>query len=159
MKTHRYEAIIKWTGNKGSGTADYKAYNRDHLISMKGKPDIYGSSDVAFRGDKERYSPEDLLVVSLSACHMLWYLHLCAVNGVVVTAYTDRPEGTMEELTDGSGKFTEVVLHPAVTVSDPAMTGRAETLHPEAHRLCFIARSVNFPVRHKPFITADPTFQ
>lgn len=147
---HHYKATIKWTGNKGAGTTSYRAYEREHTISIDNKPDISGSSDPAFRGDKTRHNPEDLLVSSLSACHMLWYLHLCADNGVVVVDYSDNATGTMQETEDGGGHFTEVTLNPVVTVTDKSMIDKANELHKKANELCFIANSVNFPVRHQP---------
>ena len=101
-----------WTGNRGEGTASYRGYGRDHVLSVKDKPEIPGSSDPSFRGDPQRYNPEELLVASLSSCHMLWYLHLCAVSGVVVVDYRDEAGGTMEETADGGGFFREVVLKP-----------------------------------------------
>ncbi|MBL0743204.1 OsmC family protein [Chryseolinea lacunae] len=148
--THHYTTTLAWTGNKGNGTADYKGYERSHLLSAEGKPEIPGSSDPKFRGDKTRYNPEELLVASLSSCHMLWYLHVCAVNGVIVTDYVDNAAGTMRENADGSGEFLEVTLHPVVTVKDKSMTDKANALHDEAHAMCFIARSVSFPVHHMP---------
>jgi len=150
MKKHTYKATVTWTGNLGTGTSDYKAYSRDHIISGSDKKDIEGSSDPSFRGDKTRYSPEDLLLDALSACHMLWYLHLCAVNGVIVTAYEDHSTATMAENADGSGQFTAAILNPHVTVQDESMRSKADALHHEAHKLCFIARSVNFPVHLNP---------
>ena len=149
-RSHIYKANITWRGNRGTGTTDYKSYDRDHDISMEGKPVIPASSDAAFRGDKSRYSPEDLLVSSLSGCHMLWYLHLCAVNGVVVVDYTDNAEGEMVENNDGSGQFSSVTLRPRVAITESHMIEKAQSLHEDAHRMCFIARSVNFPVTHKP---------
>ncbi len=148
MKSHRYKATVSWTGNQGKGTSAYSGYSRDHKISLEGRPIIDGSSDPAFRGNKEKYSPEDLLVSSLSACHMLWYLHLCSVNDVVVTDYVDHVEGVMEETNDGSGQFTEVILHPQVTVTEKTMVEKANSLHLDANKMCFIARSVKFPVHH-----------
>lgn len=156
MKQHTYNATITWTGNQGSGTADYKSYSRDHTISGAHKKDIEGSSDPSFRGDKTRHSPEDLLLDSISACHMLWYLHLCAVNGVHVTAYEDHATATMAENKDGSGQFTEATLNPKVTVRHESMIEKANALHHEANKLCFIARSVNFPVHHKPLAFTKP---
>ncbi|HLI93467.1 MAG TPA: OsmC family protein [Puia sp.] len=151
-KEHRYMSHLRWTGNKGAGTADYRAYDRDHVLSAPGKPEIPGSSDPTFRGNPQRYNPEELLVSSLSSCHMLWYLHLAAINGVVVTAYEDNAEGTMVEAPDGGGHFRLVVLHPIVTVIDPSMAEKAMALHHDAHKLCFIASSMNFPVEHQPQI-------
>src|SRR5208337_3980000 len=119
-REHHYSTKIVWTGNTGKGTADYRAYARDHEIRAPGKPIIPGSSDPAFRGDLARYNPEDLLVASLSACHMLWYLHLCAANGVVVMEYEDAAQGTMVEKADGSGAFVEVTLRPAVKIAADA---------------------------------------
>jgi organic hydroperoxide reductase OsmC/OhrA len=158
-KLHTYDAVVTWTGDRGTGTSHYAAYDRTHEITAAGQPAIAGSSDAAFRGDPARWNPEQLLVVSLAQCHMLWYLHLAAVAGVVVTGYVDRAVGTMAEQADGGGQFVEVVLHPTVTVSDAAMAERAMELHDRAHELCFIARSVNFPVRHEASIgaAADPT--
>ena len=150
MKTHHYLTNLNWTGNTGRGTGSYTAYKRDYIISVGGKAEIKGSSDPAFRGDTTRYNPEELLVASLSSCHMLWYLHLCAEAGIVVTAYTDAAEGTMAETHEGSGHFTEVVLKPVVTVADAAMVETANQLHGKANKMCFIANSCNFPVHHKP---------
>jgi organic hydroperoxide reductase OsmC/OhrA len=153
--THRYELTIRWTGNVGTGTSDYRGYGRDHEINGDGKPALLGSSDPAFRGDAARWNPEELLVAVLSQCHMLWYLHLCADGGVVVTGYTDTPVGTMTmDATGGGGQFTDVILRPAVTVADPSMTDKAMALHDEVSAVCFIARSVNFPVRHEPTVRA-----
>lgn len=153
MKQHHYEIKVEWTGNQGQGTLNYRAYTRDHKISAGGKyQEIMGSSDPAFLGDKTRYNPEELFVSTLSTCHMLWFLHLCAVNHIVVTDYTDNATGIMEEAGDGSGRFTEVTLHPVVTISDPAQTDRTNALHAEAHQLCFIANSCNFPVKHRPSV-------
>ena len=149
-KTHHYTTVLTWTGNKGEGTAHYKAYDRDHILSVAGKPDIPGSSDPSFRGNRERYNPEELLVASLSSCHMLWYLHLCSVNNIVVVDYRDQAEGLMMEKPDGSGYFKEVVLRPVVTITDASGVEKAKALHHEANRFCFIASSMNFPVRHEP---------
>jgi organic hydroperoxide reductase OsmC/OhrA len=149
-RAHRYEATVVWTGNRGEGTATYRAYARDHEVTADGRPAIHGSSDPVFRGNPERWNPEQLLVASLSQCHLLEYLHQCAVSGVVVVAYEDHPEGVMTETDGGGGRFTEVTLRPLVTVADPSMTEAAHELHGPAHELCFIANSVNFPVRHEP---------
>jgi organic hydroperoxide reductase OsmC/OhrA len=137
---------VRWTGDLGTGTSGYRAYKRDHEISAPGKPVIPGSSDPTFRGDPARYNPEEMLVATLSTCHMLWYLHLCAEAGIVVTAYTDEPRGWMSEAEDGGGSFTEVALRPRVRVTSGADPEKAKELHERAHHLCFIARSVNFPV-------------
>jgi organic hydroperoxide reductase OsmC/OhrA len=147
MKRHTYEVKMNWTGNDGEGTKDYRSYRRDHEIFAGDKGPILGSSDPAFRGDAQRFSPEELLVSTLSSCHMLWYLHLCSVNGVVVLDYRDTALGEMDENADGSGQFTRVTLRPKITVALGSDRVRALTLHEEAHRFCFIARSVNFPVR------------
>jgi organic hydroperoxide reductase OsmC/OhrA len=155
MREHRYAALVRWTGNRGEGTASYRAYGREHEVEAEGKPTIAASSDPAFRGDPERWNPEELLVASLSQCHLLEFLHLCAVNGVVVTAYEDRPEGVMSETDDGGGHFDLVVLRPTVTVASEEMAARANELHEDAHRLCFIANSVNFPVRHEPEVVVQ----
>ena len=151
-KEHCYRPVITWTGNTGEGTADYKAYEREHVISAPGKPDIPGSSDANFRGDATRWNPEDLFVVSASTCHMLWYLHLCAVNRVVVLDYRDEPEGLMIEQADGSGAFARIVLRPQVKLSAASSEDKARELHHEAHRNCFIANSV------KCEIAAEPSF-
>ncbi len=151
-KQHHYRIVNEWTGNRGLGTTGYRDYSRDHVISVEDKGDIPGSSDPAFLGDATRHNPEELLVASISACHMLWYLHLCAEAGVIVAGYVDHATGTMEVAADGSGRFTEVALHPTVTVGDAAMVEKAEALHGQVGKYCFIARSVNFPIRHLPVI-------
>jgi organic hydroperoxide reductase OsmC/OhrA len=149
MGHHYYKATTTWIGNRGQGTADYKAYERNHTIHIPGKPVLACSSDPSFRGDKSRHNPEELLVSALSGCHMLWYLHLCAANGIVITSYVDEASGTMEENKDGSGQFVEVILTPKVTVTDKSMIDKAHALHLDANKMCFIASSVKFPVHHK----------
>ena len=152
MKIHHYQSTVTWTGNKGNGTSDYTSYSRDHVISIPNKPDLLGSSDTVFRGDGTKYNPEDMLLASLSVCHMLWYLHLCADEGINVMSYTDSPKGTMEEYQGSGGKFIEVILNPLITIEFPDMIDRALSLHEKAHSCCFIANSVNFPVKHIPVI-------
>lgn len=149
-KLHQYQTSLTWAGNKGSGTMDYRSYDRSYVISIDQKPDILGSSDSAFLGDKNKHNPEDLLVSSLSACHMLWYLHLCSQHGIIVLDYKDNAVGRMSEDTDGSGRFTEVVLHPTVVIASEGDIEKANALHAEANKMCFIANSCNFPVKHEP---------
>jgi organic hydroperoxide reductase OsmC/OhrA len=152
-RQHAYRTDLTWTGNLGTGTDTYRSYRRTHEVTAPGLPPISGSADPHFRGDADRWNPEQLLLAALSQCHLLSYLHVCAVAGVVVTAYTDQAGGTMEETGDGGGHFAEVVLRPAVEVASADMAERALALHDRAHRLCFIANSVNFPVRHDPTVT------
>ena len=151
-RQHSYTIRTEWTGNLGEGTATYRAYSRDHIISATGRPDLPGSSDPAFRGDGSRWNPEVLLVASLSSCHMLWYLHLCAQAKIAVLDYRDDAVGTMLEDADGGGRFSAVVLRPVVTLARGADATLARALHEEAHRLCFIANSVNFPVSIEPSV-------
>ena len=157
MSSHFYKTTINWTGNLGTGTSSYKAYGRNHEISADDKPTISASSDPTFRGDRMRYNPEELFVSSISSCHMLWYLHLCSEAGIIVIDYSDNATGIMREAQDGSGKFIEVTLHPAVIVSDASMIEKANALHHNAHEMCFIANSCNFPILHKPTCTAQST--
>lgn len=152
MPEHSYQTVLKWTGNKGKGTESYHGYDRAYEIEVDGKPAIFGSADPAFRGDKTKYNPEELLIASLSSCHLLWYLHLCADAGVIVLDYQDKAKGTIKETKDGSGKFTEVILHPEVTITAESSLEIATQLHHKAHQFCFIANSVNFPVLCQPSI-------
>lgn len=154
-KSHHYVATVRWTGNTGSGTSGYRDFSRDHEISAGAKPMIPGTADPAFRGLPERWNPEELLIVSLSQCHMLWYLALCAREGIVVTEYSDSPSGTMVENAAGGGRFEEAVLRPLVKLASPADRERALAVHEEAHELCFIANSVNFEVRTEPAFADD----
>jgi len=147
---HNYNLTITWTGNKGAGTSNYQSYERSHTIAIDGKPEILGSSDPNFQGDKSKYNPEELLLASLSSCHMLWYLHLCAEAKIIVLNYIDNATGTMVETANGGGHFTEVTLKPVVTLSENSMLKEALKLHQKANELCFIANSVKFPVHHQP---------
>lgn len=149
-KEHLYKTKLVWTGNKGSGTMDYRSYDRDFIVSITNKIPIEGSSDSAFLGDKTKYNPEDLLLSSISSCHMLWYLHLCAKHEIVVMEYSDHAEGTMVEHADGSGQFTQVLLQPEVLIANSEHIDLANKLHEDANKMCFIANSLNFPVLHKP---------
>lgn len=147
-REHQYAVTVNWTGKTGDGAADYLDFDRTHRLIIEGKPEIIGSADPAFRGNPTHWNPEELLVAALSACHKLWYLHLCAENGIVVTAYRDDATGLMEE--DGAGgRFVRVVLRPQVTITKDVHCERADSLHAEASARCFIRNSVNFPVAHE----------
>ncbi|MBO0900254.1 OsmC family protein [Cellulomonas sp. zg-ZUI222] len=154
---HQYSVDLTWTGAGAAGTSTYTSYGRDHTLSSGAKPPLPGTSDPHFRGAPDRWSPEDLLVGALAQCHMLWFLHLAAAAGVVVIGYEDAASGTMRIESAGQGHFTEVVLRPRVVVRSATLPdGRAvdaallDDLHRRAHEHCFIARSVNFTVRHEP---------
>ncbi|GGK19421.1 peroxiredoxin [Pilimelia terevasa] len=151
MREHQYAVTVAWTGDRGAGTTGYRSYDRTHVVTADGPPPLAGSADRAFHGDADRWNPEQLLLAALAQCHMLSYLHLCAVGGVVVTGYTDRAEGAMRAGREG-GSFTSATLRPEVVVADPGMCERALALHADAHRACFIAASVNFPVAHEPTV-------
>jgi organic hydroperoxide reductase OsmC/OhrA len=154
LDEHRYSLTVRWTGNLGSGTSSYREYSRDHDVEIPGLPVLKGSADPTFRGDRSRYNPEQLLLTALAQCHMLSFLHVAVRHGVVVLSYEDNATGLMRLNRDGSGQFENVTLRPQVTVADPAHIALAEEMHHEANALCFIARSVNFPVLHSPVTTA-----
>lgn len=151
---HRYALHSEWTGNRGTGTSGYRDYDRAVTMSIDGKPDLAASSDKPFRGDSAKWNPEDLLLAALSECHLLSYLHACVSVGVVVASYTDDASGVMVEDGRGGGAFTEVVLRPRVVVAEASMITAAEAAHAQAREWCFIANSVNFPVRHEAHVTA-----
>ncbi|RYU12745.1 OsmC family protein [Nocardioides iriomotensis] len=153
---HAYDVTVTWTGNTGEGTAGYRSYSRDHTLVTEGRPDLLGSSDPTFRGDRTRWNPELFLLAALSECHLLSYLHVCVSEGVVVTSYVDEAHGSMTTDPDGSGRFTEALLRPRVTVADASMVAAAEKAHHRANQLCFIANSVSFPVRHEPVTSVAP---
>jgi organic hydroperoxide reductase OsmC/OhrA len=150
---HHYQVHVTWTGNTGQGTATYNGYSRSHEISIPGRTPILGTTDVARFHDNSAHSPEELLVGALSACHMMWTLHLCADAGITVVSYTDEAHGTMHPQGQ-TGQFSEVTLRPVMKITDPARIADAEALHVQAHHNCNIARSVNFPVRCEPKVTA-----
>lgn len=150
---HSFSVNVTWTGAGSEGTTSYTSYSRDHEVVVEGKPPLLGSADAAFRGDASRYSPEDLFVASLSQCHMLWALHMAARAGVVVVGYSDRATGTMRVESAGAGQFVEVTLRPQLTVVGDVAEAVVAKIHDDAHAHCFIARSVNFPVRHVPLVT------
>lgn len=151
-KNHCYTSTIIWTGNQGTGTDNYKNYERSHKILVENKQEISASSDPSFRGDKTKHNPEELFLSSLSSCHMLWYLHLCSEAGIIVHEYSDKCTGIMTEISKEGGKFSEVTLNPVITVQDNSMIEKADGLHKKANELCFIANSVNFKVTHNPIV-------
>ncbi|WP_411373494.1 OsmC family protein [Arthrobacter sp. MPF02] len=154
ISEHRYALAVQWTGNLGAGTSSYRGYSRDHDVVIPGLPVLKGSADSTFHGDKDRYNPEQLLLAALAQCHMLSYLHVAVKHGVVVTDYRDEASGLLRLNRDGSGQFEKVTLRPRVTVADAGQAELAGRLHHEANRVCFIARSVNFPVDHEPVTVA-----
>lgn len=154
VREHHYALRLRWTGNKGEGTTGYRDYDRSHEIRIEGKPVLTGSADPAFLGDPSLHNPEHLLLASLSACHMLWYLRLCSDAGIVVAGYEDNASGTMEQQS-GKAQFTSVVLKSTVTIKSGGDAEKAEQLHERSNELCFIARSVNFPISHEATIVEE----
>ena len=144
---HRYKLTAEWTGNTGEGTKNVRTYDRSHTVSIQGKPELFLTTDNPAVGDKTKLNPEDLLVSAISSCHMLSYLYLCSIDGIVVTAYTDHATGVMIEHASGGGNFKEVVLNPQVVVANENMIEKAIELHHKAHDICYIANSVNFEVK------------
>lgn len=150
---HTYTQEVIWTGNLGQGTQTYTSYSRNHIIKIKNKPDLYGSADAMFHGESHKYNPEDLFLASLSVCHMLWYLHLCADNKINVLSYCDTPEATLQIEEGGKGRFIAACLHPKVQLADINQKDLAISLHQKANEYCFIANSCTFEIKHKPIIT------
>lgn len=151
-REHRYEAVVEWTGAAAGPTTDYKSYSREFRVQIAGKPVMTGSADPTYLGDAKLHNPEDLLLASLSACHMLSYLALCARDKIAVRAYRDEATGTMA-IQAGRMCFVSVMLRPQVVIAEPDKLERARALHADAHAGCFIANSVNFPVGHTPAVT------
>ena len=154
IREHRYALRSVWTGNRGTGTSGYRDYDRTVRVAVDGKAVLEASADKPFRGDPAKWNPEDLLLAALSECHLLSYLHACVEAGVVVESYSDEATGLMTEDGRGGGAFTEVVLHPRVVVAEASMIPSAQAAHAQAHDWCFIANSVNFPVRHDAEVSA-----
>jgi organic hydroperoxide reductase OsmC/OhrA len=152
MFEHDYTVAIRWTGDRGAGTVDHRAYGRDHVIAAEGKPDVAGSAARPFRGDADRWNPEELLVAAIAQCHMLSYLHVAADAGITVVGYEDQATAHLDVHRDGSGEITDAVLRPVVTIVEADRIDDARAAHAEASALCFIARSVAFPIRHAPEI-------
>ncbi|HEY2891760.1 MAG TPA: OsmC family protein [Dongiaceae bacterium] len=145
---HEYNIETVWTGSSEGPTTSYEGYSREYLVSIPGKPDLRGTADPIFRGDPALHNPEDLLVAALSTCHMLSYLAICARAGLPVVSYSDKATGIMA-MKEGQIRFTDVLLRPVVVIGAGADLNRASLFHSEAHHVCFIANSVNFPVRHE----------
>jgi len=151
-RQHHFPCRLVWTGAIHGGTKSYESYSRECRVDFPGKPSVRMTSAPAFRGDPALIDPEDLLVASLSACHFLSYVALCARNGVNVVGYEDDASGTMSRFERGF-HFTEVLLKPRVTIAGGSDPEKAMALHARAHEECFIANSVNFPIRHEPTVT------
>ena len=147
---HIYKLTAVWTGNKGDGTKNVRTYDRSHTVSIQGKPELFLTTDNPAVGDKSKLNPEDLLVSAISSCHMLSYLYLCSMEGVVITSYIDNATGIMIEQASGCGSFKEVTLNPLFFVADEGMEAKAIELHHKAHEICYIANSVNFEVKCNP---------
>lgn len=147
---HHYKLTAVWNGNKGTGTNNVRTYDRSHTITIAGKPELHLTTDNPAVGDKTKLNPEDLLVTAIASCHMLSYLYVCALEGIVITDYIDTATGTMIEKTSGGGSFKDVTLNPVCKVADASMIEKAIELHHKAHEVCYIANSVNFEVKCNP---------
>jgi organic hydroperoxide reductase OsmC/OhrA len=150
IMSHQYFSQIAWTGNRGEGTRSYRSYDRTWDISVAGKPVIHCSNDPLLGGDPTKMNPEDLLLSALAACHMLWYLHYAAVEGIVVIGYEDTPIGIADAGEGGAGRFASAILRPKIMLRAGSDLAAAHAIHNRIHEVCFIARSVNFPVTYEP---------
>jgi organic hydroperoxide reductase OsmC/OhrA len=146
---HDFEARVVWTGNRGEGTRSYEGYDRNWEVKTPGKPLILCSNDPLLGGDPGLHNPEDMLIATVSACHMLWYLHLASQAGIVVMGYVDDPVGHGESTPDGAGRFVGATLRPRITLAEGSDAAAADAIHGQIHQVCFIARSVNFPVHYQ----------
>jgi organic hydroperoxide reductase OsmC/OhrA len=151
---HHYRLRAEWTGNRGAGTTGPRDFDRSVTLLVEGKPPLSASADVPFRGDGEKWNPEDLLLAALAECHLLSYLYACVQAGVVVTSYEDEATGVIQ-MEGAGGAFREVTLRPRVTVAAASMIPAAEAAHATANELCFIANSVNFPVHHEATVSVS----
>ncbi|MEM8686346.1 MAG: OsmC family protein [Pseudomonadota bacterium] len=149
MKEHDFTAQVVWTGNQGEGTKSYRSYTRNWSVTTPGKPEIHCSNDPLLGGDPSLHNPEDMLIATVSACHMLWYLHLASAAKIVVTGYVDTPVGTGQSEPDGTGRFIKAVLKPVIEVERGTDLEKADQIHYQIHNHCFIARSVNFPITYE----------
>ena len=149
---HNYKLGVKWTGNQGTETFNHKDFERSYTIQIENKADIFGSSDPEFRGDKTKHNPEELLLASVSSCHMLWYLYLCYEAQIMVINYVDNATAILEETENGNGKFSSITLNPIITVTEESMVEQATELHKKANEFCFVANSLNLKVDHQPII-------
>lgn len=154
-RPHHYAVAVAWEGNRGAGTSEYSSYGRQFRVVIEGKPDLVGSADPAFRGDPHRHNPEELLLAAVASCHMLFYLSLCARNGITVVRYSDAAVATLAVLSSGGGRIEEMTLRPRVTISHGGDREAAAALHARAGELCFIANSCSFPIRHQPSVVAE----
>jgi organic hydroperoxide reductase OsmC/OhrA len=149
-REHNYNLTAIWTGNKGDGTKNVRTYDRNHTVSIQGKPELFLTTDNPAVGDKSKLNPEDLLVTAISSCHLLSYLYVCSLEGIIITSYTDNATGIMIEQAGGGGSFKEVTLNPIFTVAEESMVEKAIELHHKAHEICYIANSVIFEVKCNP---------
>lgn len=146
-----HHAAVHWARTSTDFT--YDTYNRAHEIRFKsGAVVLAASAAPAFKGDAERVDPEEAYVASLSSCHMLTFLAICARKRLAVDAYDDDAVGWLEKGSNGKLWMARVVLAPRVRFA-PGSNVDAATLadiHHRAHEDCFIANSVNTAVSVEP---------
>ena len=139
-----YLATVEWRSGGGfrEGT-----YSRAHKLSFDGGAVVPGSASPQVvappYSDPAGVDPEEALIASASACHMLWFLHLARDLGLDVAAYRDEARGTMGKDERGKMAMTRIVLRPEIEFAGEAPDSEAlARLHHEAHERCFIANSL-----------------
>ena len=147
---HLFKVALNWIKKEPQTDSSTRIYTKSHHISIEGKPDLEVSAAKAFKGDPNLYNPEDLLLSSLTSCHMMSYLYCCMQYKIEVISYQDHSEATLQVNPDGSGKIVKVDLFPEIIISNSSQIELALSLHKKANELCFIANSCNFPVYHHP---------
>jgi organic hydroperoxide reductase OsmC/OhrA len=146
-EAHFYAKLV-WSGGALGPTESVEHYSREFRAEFEGKPPLRGSADPAFHGDPTLYNPEDLLLSSVAASHMLSYLAVCAHARIAVRSYEDAPVATLARR-DKKVRFVDVLLRPKVVLNTGSDIEKARALHERAHNICVVVNSVNFPVRHE----------
>jgi organic hydroperoxide reductase OsmC/OhrA len=149
---HVFETRLEYPADKAQKLPPDPDFSRDNRLIVEGHPEMPGALPAALGGHNRGYSPEDLMILSLSECHCLTYLRLAQKNRLAIRRYEDRATGRLGKNAAGMTQLLEVVLRPRVTVARGTDLAAARTLHERAHHHCFMANSVNFPVLHEPEI-------
>ena len=141
---HEFSLRAEWNTTQSSPHPK-RGFLRDVVIQAEGPGELHGSAAKPFHGDPERWNPEQLMLAALVECHILSYLYVAGEAEIPVEKVSVRGELTLDSGANG-GQITGATLYPEVWVADAMLLPRARQLHEEAHRQCFIARSVNFPI-------------
>jgi organic hydroperoxide reductase OsmC/OhrA len=133
--------------------------HRRTMLTVPGKEELEVATPPEFKGGVEGvWSPEDLLVGSVTSCFAVTLLAVADRRHVPIRGLDIRASGHVEQRRDGRFGFTEIVLHVMLD-TERGCDADARAAVEAAEAGCLVAVSLDFPVRIELEVRAAPLLE